>query len=329
MYSYKPFNLIESATCTPELRDASKSFEEMVWKKKHELDKPLFHYTTLEGLMGILETRSIWLSEIRCFKDAHEFQYGMSVISKAIDEAIQGESDRSVVKFLKQIPEMLALHADIYHVFVACFCEDGSLLSQWREYANNGGGYALQLEFSGDTCMALSPKPLEPYYQPRLLRVIYNPEEQRECLRAYLDLLSKAAGAAFSGWCPRNDAEFSPRSVEVINPLMDLLVSFKHAAYEGELEWRVVYFKLPDCRNDCVQFKTDNSVLKPYLPGYVFDNTPDGLIFPLKRINFGPALDVVHTKAATELLLLKHANSEHPIKLGRHMPISGAGFVSR
>lgn len=40
----------------------------------------LFHYTTLEGLKGILHNRSIWCSHISTLNDPLEIQYGKRVV---------------------------------------------------------------------------------------------------------------------------------------------------------------------------------------------------------------------------------------------------------
>ena len=42
----------------------------------------LYHYTTAEGLRGIIEDKAIWASDYRFLNDATEFEYGMSLFDK-------------------------------------------------------------------------------------------------------------------------------------------------------------------------------------------------------------------------------------------------------
>ncbi|HPO15022.1 MAG TPA: DUF2971 domain-containing protein [Candidatus Hydrogenedentes bacterium] len=329
MYPYQPFDLIKSASHTNELQSAVQEFENTLWQQKHELNVPLFHYTSLEPVMGILKERCLRLSDITSFNDPYEQKYGISVISAAIDNAVENEIDDDISNFLKGIPKQLKIHENIYHIFVACFCEDGNLLSQWREYTNKGGGYSLGFEFTETTHMTLRPTSLKMKFRPRLRKVIYDPAEQKECIDAFLRLVIDAVRTAYSRKRPTGRFEAYLKPTEVLNPLMDLVTCFKHHAYKEEKEWRIVYFKRRNGGDDkFVEFIVDKDTLKPYLPGFLFENLQDGIYFPLKKIHFGPLLDPIHAKTSMELLLLKNATENHPIKLSP-IPVRGPDFVTR
>src|ERR1700730_9126099 len=98
--------------------------------------RTLYHYTTQTGLLGILESKSIWASEIRFLNDATEFRTALEAVgaelSKQLTELDSGEGDaRGEVIFR----ELTALEeAD---VFVLSLTEKGDDLSQWRAH---GGG---------------------------------------------------------------------------------------------------------------------------------------------------------------------------------------------
>ena len=45
-----------------------------------------------------------------------------------------------------------------FHSFVSCFCQSGNLLSQWRAYADKGGGYCIGFDFSEDVVVTPDPE---------------------------------------------------------------------------------------------------------------------------------------------------------------------------
>jgi hypothetical protein len=58
------------------------------------------------------------------------------------------------------LPETRAISFDSRRHFVSCFCESAKLLSMWRAYASQGGGFCLGFnypELKGTTCWP-SPK---------------------------------------------------------------------------------------------------------------------------------------------------------------------------
>src|SRR3974390_2152835 len=50
----------------------------------NESDKILFHYTSLEGLIGIIEKRSIWATSILYLNDASEMIYSIGLFREQV-----------------------------------------------------------------------------------------------------------------------------------------------------------------------------------------------------------------------------------------------------
>src|SRR5262245_62798120 len=46
----------------------------------------LWHYTTGNGLVGIVETDQLWTTQISCVNDSTELRYGVSLLSDALIE---------------------------------------------------------------------------------------------------------------------------------------------------------------------------------------------------------------------------------------------------
>jgi hypothetical protein len=109
----------------------------------------LYHYTDAAGLHGILMSGELWATEALYLNDASELDFVFQLLDEVLTGFMQGSpapgpSAQEVIKMLQ-----LALdvgrelwHGDIF-CFVACFCEDKDLLSQWRAYAHGDDGYAI------------------------------------------------------------------------------------------------------------------------------------------------------------------------------------------
>jgi len=59
-----------------------------------------------------------------------------------------------VEEFLRRGHGLLELDVLVpgYQFYACCFCEDPDILSQWRTYANRGGGYAIGFDTEDLTC---------------------------------------------------------------------------------------------------------------------------------------------------------------------------------
>jgi len=102
----------------------------------------VYHYTTPEGLAGILKTQCLHATDVLYMNDASEQAYADSLIQRVIS-ALDKDP---LMGFLT---ETLRLKRQREHVaiYAACFCERGDLLSQWRAYSNGGTGYAIELDW--------------------------------------------------------------------------------------------------------------------------------------------------------------------------------------
>jgi hypothetical protein len=108
-----------------------------------------------------------------------------------------------------------------HRMFLMSFCADGDLLSQWRGYRDVGGGYALGF----DSASLLQTNPSDG--PARILRrVLYDATEQRRILEALINAVIE-----------RRVTEADPRFWSFFN---EALISFKHAAFAHEQEWRLV-----------------------------------------------------------------------------------------
>src|SRR5258705_2955124 len=91
----------------------------------------LSHYTTADGLKGIIERDVIWATNYRYVNDLTEFLYANAILREEIVARLPSASRlvHAVFDAILNTPDLLVGASDL---FIACFCEDGDLLSQWR-----------------------------------------------------------------------------------------------------------------------------------------------------------------------------------------------------
>jgi hypothetical protein len=117
----------------------------------------LFHYTSQEGLLGIISSRVVWATNLLYLNDSSELLYGFTLARDVFKSMLADKNSKSVIDFLKQGLGLLDVSALLpnrdYYTF--CLCQRPDLLSQWRAYAASGGGYAIGFEMH-DLALAAS-----------------------------------------------------------------------------------------------------------------------------------------------------------------------------
>src|SRR5947209_2490740 len=90
-------------------------------------DYGLFHYTTSEGLRGIIETNCIWATAATYLNDASEIAYGYTVLDEVISEWEKANEGREsfAVGMLRIVRNMVndnKRQLNSIPIYLACFC---------------------------------------------------------------------------------------------------------------------------------------------------------------------------------------------------------------
>lgn len=119
------------------------------------MKKIVYHYCSNEVLLNILSKKQLWMCDITHSNDFKEMKMFFPGLFDAIEDFYPEQEFSFKYHGLKNKSAIKALLDDAYHYirnvynsghltsFVACFCENGNRLSQWRGYANDGKGCAL------------------------------------------------------------------------------------------------------------------------------------------------------------------------------------------
>jgi Protein of unknown function (DUF2971) len=199
-YEAKPQYLMDPLNNTQELEEVISDFYES-WLTFHSRNEniKLYHYTNLDGLQGILNKRMLWSSHTGSFNDPAELQYGKDLIVSELTQKKNVVTHREIQTLLEELISLIKIYDTVfYHNYVTCFCESGNLLSQWRGYADSGGGYSIGLEFSPETSFYHQINNFQNSSYMILRKVEYELEKQKEWISSYIAALIEASGNAIA-----------------------------------------------------------------------------------------------------------------------------------
>lgn len=109
-----------------------------------EIPNVVYHYTSMETLLKIVESRTIWATNIRYLNDISERSHFLKVIKARIEQ--QPSSIAELFSSAFSDDSVRVFH-DL--PFVASFSHERDSLSQWRSYCPNGNG--VSMGFSTDS----------------------------------------------------------------------------------------------------------------------------------------------------------------------------------
>lgn len=213
------------------------------------IPQTLYHYTRLPGLLGITESKSIWATDIRYLNDRSEYLDAQSIFLNvlqsrprfAIDVNMHanGSSERIsnilTNSLYDEIDRQFNSMRGVWYgwdTYTVSFSSKGDDLSQWRAYCRPAG---VAIAFTGGSIYELAQA--QGY---RLVQCIYDYHVKQAQTEQILD----RAVAQLQSIRDEN-ASNTPREVEKIatsamSELHLIASTFKHIAFQGEEEWRLV-----------------------------------------------------------------------------------------
>ncbi len=187
---------------------------------KRKLDY-LYHYTTAEGLIGIVTNREIWCTSILCMNDPSEFREGLTLAAQHLSRL--KEDGTSTGEITYELADTLARLArpslTTIRTFVCSFSEDPDSLAQWRAYCPHGG-YAIGFPF--ETFAALYDN-----HEAALVQCIYDDKEKRALIK------KRVTTGRRNNWNDQSEYMLVTESLR-----------FKHVAFSQEKEWRLIHSPL-------------------------------------------------------------------------------------
>ncbi|EEY5312120.1 TPA: DUF2971 domain-containing protein [Escherichia coli] len=263
----------------------------------------IFHYTDLFGLKGILDSNSLWATNIYFLNDKEESNHGCECFRntiKIVDGNIIPKDKKTILLKSLDMYEKGRLQKEKgidKHVYSISFCKENDKLSQWRGYGNKQG---VCIEFDADELVSFSQNI---YLNCVAHDVIYSNNND-------ITKMSKELGEFFS--CNGiNIKEMNDHFVTMVSTyqfISKYIPFFKHPSFIEENEFRLVFtpwMQMPD-----VHFRINNNGIIPYI---IIDNK-DNRKLPIKSITIGPTNDYDFIEAGIKMFLDSRGFSSVEIK---------------
>jgi hypothetical protein len=226
------------------------------------VDRVLYHYTGIGGLLGIVNSRKLWAGDAFYLNDSQEIFYGCDILRRVAPEFIE-RADPDEAEFIAQLLRWLGTFEYIgWHIFLFGLSEQASLLSQWRSYTPHGKGVSI----------GFAPARIQHVLQTsnvRIAKCIYEEPEQAELMRLMLDRMLTTYRQR--GWRPqfpgaKADSFQHFAFLEGFRAdLLQVLAIIKHPAFKEGREWRVIPPCFPNKPIAEVQVREGASMLVPYI----------------------------------------------------------------
>ena len=186
----------------------------------------IYHYTSPESFLSILNSGELWMSDYSYLNDASELRYGLSLAKECFESAAKKLSSSTVV--LRNWGSTIDRFNS--RVCVASFSRDGDSLSQWRAYGPIAIGFKFESMMFG-------------YANTVFMRpVIYVPDTQKRLL----ELTAHLCASAYAEDQKTHAADIVEKLYnDGSNRLLDVTAFLKHPAFAGEQEFRMVHIENP------------------------------------------------------------------------------------
>lgn len=138
----------------------------------------LYHYTSPAGLAGILSKRTVWATLLHHMSDAREFRHAISVAMNIVGKRASGKKKKRQ-SFCNNLGSGL-MSAKGTRICAFSLSGNGNLLSQWRAYCPQEGGYSIGFDTIKFQTVLSS-------LNFALVACVYDPGKQEQLLGGLID----------------------------------------------------------------------------------------------------------------------------------------------
>ena len=155
-------------------------------------DNFVYHYTSADGLMGILNSRSLWFTDYNSLNDESEGQYIFSLARQILSTSSYPEEYKNNVRWVLFDNEgyrLAPIKSNVEKYFICSFSCNKDSMPLWNYYTKNKNATGYNLEFNTDKLKNLD-RVLTDEKIPaslQITRVLYNEERQHLLVKQILD----------------------------------------------------------------------------------------------------------------------------------------------
>jgi len=191
----------------------------------------IYHYTTGEGLLGIINSMELHFTNMNFLNDPTESTWYKQVLEDILSENIICKD------IYNELYNESYMNIYISPTYIASFCKERDSLSMWKHYSK-GNGY--NIGFKIDSFLSNKDIIIEKK------EIIYDVKKQKKILTDHILRFGKRIDSVcrFSN----NDSpfsEFDDLQIEFCDKILNYAFQFKHFAYKDEEEIRLIIPYIP------------------------------------------------------------------------------------
>ncbi|AWN73451.1 DUF2971 domain-containing protein [Legionella anisa] len=274
---------------------------------KEQPQTTLYHYTSLGPFTKIIETKSLWATDINYFSDTSELIYFRDLCLARVRE-IKSSNPSDLI--IEQLEDWITQHFNRGHgIYIVCFSAKGNLLSQWRAYSKESKGISI-----GFSASRIIKQVTEKQFL--IGKCIYNRDDQKEIIKKVIDSL--VSNAEIKGIDTKKHPTQSYHSAfeELLDVMLQIAALIKHPAFSEEDEWRVVSKVYNTYLIEELKYREGSSFLIPYLE-FQLPSSRDRAI-EIEMVILGPSKNENRSmRSVSNFLALKKSNPRNGILNGR------------
>lgn len=206
-----------------------------------DFDGSLYHYTSLAGFQGIVESSGFWASDNRYLNDAQELSHGRDLAVSVLDHRMARLESHPFRSILEVVRDQLR-DTPREGRLITCFSKARDSLEQWRGYGA-GAGVCLRLGGSGKDRIDLAsyrPMFFGPDQLPFAVRYSWRSKVVAllSIIRRFEAEYARDKRAMPNKWPDDHDGEYVKY---LLSHLEYKAITFKNEAFREEREVRLVF----------------------------------------------------------------------------------------
>jgi hypothetical protein len=253
-------------------------------------EETLWHYTTGDALINILESGMLYATQVSCLNDSTELLHYARLVQKAVAAIRQQNNNNAWTHQL--LDWILAAPVDRANQwspwFVSCFSKNGDDLSQWRAYSGGENGYAI-----GFRASKLAG-------QGTVARISYDRAQQniaaeeiaKATVRFFCDGIEKQRAPSPKDWVNEFAGGWFP-CLDELSPMI------KDEGFSGEQEYRLIH-KLQTHEASLIRLRQRATLMSRHLP-LSFKDHP---MLPIVEVRVGPCRHKEISRISVNTLLV-------------------------
>lgn len=272
----------------------------------------LYHYSSGQGLFGIMNSDELHCSNVNFLNDSSEKSY----FSELLDSICKNDEKCKIICEALYSDSFIRSYIDPTDSFIASFSKNGDSLSMWNYYAR-GNGYNIGVDI--DKVIEENEDNNINIYK---MELIYDQRKQidithtfilrhEENAKKYHEIEKILETSNEEEEYHRLGAEQTWLVEDFCEGIYDLMIQFKHQAYEREEEVRLIITEKQGV-NNLTRFKiSDNGVFIDYFPIKL------KLRKNLKQVTIHPLNGKLHLEGTQRFIASKMGHPNTDIKISK------------